>query len=132
MPRGRACSHSSIRETPFAEARPHPKLRNFTHTASPQPMTDYLYVLALALMPAFGNFAGGVVAELIPTSRRMLNCALHAAAGIVTAVVAVELMPRRWRFSTALGHCSGPLPRRRLLRPRGMRPLRVRVNFGAV
>ena len=70
-------------------------------------MTNYLYVLALALMPAFGNFAGGVAAELIPTSRRMLNCALHAAAGIVTAVVAVELMPRRWRFSTALGLCLG-------------------------
>ena len=65
-------------------------------------MADYLHVLALALMPAFGNFAGGVVAELIPTSRRMLNRALHAAAGIVTAVVAVELMPE------ALGGSAPP------------------------
>lgn len=56
-------------------------------------VADYAYVLLLALMPAFGNFTGGIVAELIPTSRRMLSRALHAAAGIVTAVVAVELMP---------------------------------------
>jgi hypothetical protein len=27
-------------------------------------MADYLHVLLLALLPAFGNFAGGVVAEL--------------------------------------------------------------------
>ena len=62
---------------------------------------DYLVVLGLALLPALGNFAGGVLAEFIPTSRRMLSRALHLAAGIITAVVATELMPE------ALG---GPAP----------------------
>lgn len=45
------------------------------------------------MLPAIGNFVGGLVAEWLPTSRRALNWALHGAAGIVIAVVAVELMP---------------------------------------
>ena len=57
-------------------------------------MRDYLTVLLFAAMPALGNFAGGLLAELFRPSRRALNLALHAAAGIVIAVVAVELMPR--------------------------------------
>lgn len=57
-------------------------------------MRDYLTVLLFAAMPAIGNFAGGVIAEVFRPSRRALNLALHAAAGIVIAVVAVELMPR--------------------------------------
>ncbi len=57
-------------------------------------MRDYLIVLLFAAMPAVGNFAGGLLAELFRPSRRALNLALHAAAGIVIAVVAVELMPR--------------------------------------
>lgn len=65
-------------------------------------MTDYLHVLALALLPAFGNFSGGVTAELIPTSPRMLSRALHAASGIVLAVIGVELMPE------ALGGSAPP------------------------
>lgn len=50
-------------------------------------------VLLLALLPAAGNFVGGIAAELLRPSRRSLNRALHAAAGIVLAVVAVEVMP---------------------------------------
>ena len=50
-------------------------------------------VLLLALLPAAGNFAGGMVAELVPASDRWLNRALHAAAGVVIAVVAVEIFP---------------------------------------
>jgi ZIP family zinc transporter len=65
-------------------------------------MSDYLYVLALALMPAAGNFAGGLLTEVIPTSRRMLSRSLHTAAGIVVAIVAVELMPE------ALGGAAPP------------------------
>ncbi len=57
-------------------------------------MREYLTVLLFAAMPALGNFAGGVLAEVFRPSRRALNLALHAAAGIVIAVVAVELMPR--------------------------------------
>jgi ZIP family zinc transporter len=56
-------------------------------------MDDYLMVLALALLPALGNFGGGILAEFVRTSGTALNKALHAAAGIVIAVVAVELMP---------------------------------------
>jgi ZIP family zinc transporter len=57
-------------------------------------MENYLVALAIALMPALGNFAGGLVAELGRVSPRTLSRALHAAAGIVIAVVGVELMAR--------------------------------------
>lgn len=57
-------------------------------------MPDALRVLLLALFPAAGNFAGGVLAELIRTSRRSLSIALHLAAGIVFGVIAIELAPR--------------------------------------
>lgn len=51
-------------------------------------------VLLLALLPAAGNIAGGLTAELAPPSDRWRNRALHAAAGVVVAVVAIEIMPR--------------------------------------
>lgn len=57
-------------------------------------MSEFLQVIVLALMPAVGNFVGGLVAEVIVISRHRLGIALHAAAGIVLAVIAVELMPR--------------------------------------
>ncbi len=56
-------------------------------------MGDYLIVLALTAIPAASNFTGGLLAEAIPVSQRTLSLALHAAAGIVLAVVAVELLP---------------------------------------
>ena len=52
-----------------------------------------LAVLALAFLPAAGNFAGGVASEFLRPSSKTLNRALHLAAGIVLAVVAVEVMP---------------------------------------
>jgi ZIP family zinc transporter len=57
-------------------------------------LNEYLVVLAFAALPALGNFAGGALAEFVPVSRLMLNLALYSAAGVVVAVVAVELMPR--------------------------------------
>lgn len=57
-------------------------------------MSGYLAVLALTLMPALGNFVGGVLADRVTVSSRVLSFALHAAAGIVFAVVGVELMPQ--------------------------------------
>ncbi|MDP9381893.1 MAG: ZIP family metal transporter [Chloroflexota bacterium] len=57
-------------------------------------MEGYLSVLAFAALPAVGNFAGGLLAEVLAPSQRLLGLALHAAAGIVLAVVAVELMPQ--------------------------------------
>ena len=72
---------------------------------------DYLQVLLLALMPAAGNFAGGLVAELVPTTRQTLSRALHMAAGIVVAVVGVELLPEALNGAATwlvmLGFCLG-------------------------
>ena len=56
-------------------------------------MPDLLVVLALAAIPAAANLGGGLLAELRPVSDRVLSMALHGAAGIVLAVVAIELMP---------------------------------------
>ena len=57
-------------------------------------MNEYLTVLILAALPALGNFAGGLLAEAFGVSQRMLSLALHGAAGVVLAVVGVELMPQ--------------------------------------
>ena len=51
-------------------------------------------VVVLALLPALGNFSGGLAAEATRTTWRRLNYALHAASGLVMAVIAVEIMPR--------------------------------------
>ena len=56
-------------------------------------VSELSIVLLLTLLPAGGNFAGGVAAELLPGSERVRSLALHAAAGVVIAVVAVEIMP---------------------------------------
>ncbi len=45
------------------------------------------------MLPAGANFLGGVLAEIVPVSDRTLALALHAAAGVVLGVVAVELLP---------------------------------------
>lgn len=57
-------------------------------------MSEYLSVLGLAALPFLGNFGGGLIAEMVRVSDRALSLALHAAAGIVLAVVGIELMPR--------------------------------------
>jgi ZIP family zinc transporter len=55
--------------------------------------SSFLGVLGLALFPALGNFGGGLLAEWLDPSQKTLNRALHAAAGIIIAVIAVEVMP---------------------------------------
>lgn len=57
-------------------------------------MSDFWAVAGLALLPAGGNFAGGLLAEIRPPSARILSLALHAAAGILIAMVSIELTPR--------------------------------------
>ena len=57
-------------------------------------MEEFAKVLLLAALPAVGNFAGGLLSEMITVSRRMLSLALHLAAGIVLGVIGIELMPR--------------------------------------
>ncbi len=72
-------------------------------------MNGLAAVFALAALPALGNIAGGLIAEVRRPSDRNLNRALHAAAGIVLAIVAVELMPRAlaatsgWLVGAAFG-----------------------------
>ena len=56
-------------------------------------MDGYLLALGLALLPAVGNFAGGLAAEVFTVSRKALSYALHLAAGLVLAIVGLELMP---------------------------------------
>jgi ZIP family zinc transporter len=55
---------------------------------------DFLIVMGLAMLPALANFLGGGLAEVFRVSARALSLALHLAAGIVLAVVGLEVMPR--------------------------------------
>jgi ZIP family zinc transporter len=57
-------------------------------------VNDFLAVMALAALPALANFAGGGLAEFFRVSSRTLSLSLHLAAGIVLAVIGLELMPR--------------------------------------
>jgi len=72
-------------------------------------MDSYWMVLGLAALPALGNFGGGMLAEFSNTNKRRLNKALHAAAGIVIAIVSTELMPEAlekisaWWVAAAFG-----------------------------
>ena len=56
-------------------------------------MSEFLVVIGLAALPAVANFVGGGLAEVFHVSARSLSLALHLAAGIVLAVVGLELMP---------------------------------------
>ena len=55
-------------------------------------MSNFLTVLGLSSLPAVGNFLGGLLSEWINPSRQFVNRALHAASGIILAVVSVEVM----------------------------------------
>ena len=57
------------------------------------PLGEYLTVVLLTLGPALGNFGGGLLAEAYRVSQHTLSLALHLAAGIVLAVIGIELMP---------------------------------------
>jgi ZIP family zinc transporter len=56
--------------------------------------------LAVALLPAARNVVGGLIAEWRPVSDRLLSYALHAATGIVLAVVGIELVADAIETST--------------------------------
>ena len=47
----------------------------------------------LSSLPALGNIAGGLVAEYFEISSDTLSLALYGAAGIILAVVGIELLP---------------------------------------
>lgn len=60
-------------------------------------MPEFLIVMGLAMLPALANVAGGGLAEVFRVSGRALSLSLHLAAGIVLAVVGLELMPEALR-----------------------------------
>lgn len=68
---------------------------------------DLSGVLLLATLPAFGTIIGALLAEWKQPPDWLTGAALHSAAGIAAAVVAVELMPRamaggeRWMLAAA-------------------------------
>jgi ZIP family zinc transporter len=64
-------------------------------------MNEYGQVLGLALLPAFGNILGGLLSEVLEVSEKTLSLTLHAAAGVVLAVVGLELVPRGLQASPA-------------------------------
>lgn len=57
-------------------------------------MQEYLIALIFAALPAISNLLGGLLAEALPYSRRALGLALHAATGVLLAIISVELIPR--------------------------------------
>ena len=76
-------------------------------------MSLFLRVLLFASLPAIGNFLGGLISEWLHPSKTFVNRALHAAAGIILAVVSVEVMPNALReapvWLLALNFVSGGL-----------------------
>lgn len=57
-------------------------------------MHEYLTVLALAALPAAANFGGGLLGTLVTLPRRTLNLVFEWVAGMLLAVVGIELVPR--------------------------------------
>ena len=56
-------------------------------------MDQWWSIIGLALLPAAGNFTGGLIAEFWKPSPKALGMALHGASGIVIAIIALELLP---------------------------------------
>lgn len=55
---------------------------------------DLLFILLIALLPALGTMTGVALAEWKQPPDWLTGAALHAAAGIATAVATIELLPR--------------------------------------
>ena len=72
-------------------------------------MPELTNVLLFALLPVLGNFIGAISIEFHVASSRMVSHALHAAVGVVLAIVTIELMPRglavteNWQTGLAFG-----------------------------
>lgn len=64
------------------------------HHHTPNLLTNFSALLKLASLPVAGNILGALAAEFIALTKRKLSLALHASAGVLLAVVAVELMPK--------------------------------------
>lgn len=72
-------------------------------------MPELANVLLFALLPVLGNFIGAISIEFHVASSRMVSHALHAAVGLVLAIVTIELLPRglaameNWQVGLAFG-----------------------------
>jgi len=56
-------------------------------------MNEFYLLIIFSLLPALGTFVGGTIAEIFTISRNTYSLALHAAAGIILAVISVVLLP---------------------------------------
>lgn len=63
-------------------------------------MNELLVIFLYSLLPVLGTFAGGLAAEFFQISKKNLSLALHAATGIILAVISVELIPRSLNATT--------------------------------
>ncbi|MFA0832823.1 MAG: ZIP family metal transporter [Methanobacterium formicicum] len=63
-------------------------------------MNELLVIFLYSLLPVLGTFAGGLAAEFFQISKKNLSLALHAATGIILAVISVELIPRSLTATT--------------------------------
>lgn len=57
-------------------------------------MQEFLFALTLSALLVISNFMGAMIAEALPLSKQTLGLALHAAGGVLLAIVSTELIPR--------------------------------------
>lgn len=65
--------------------------------------TTDLTALLLSTLSAIGNISGGLVAKWFEISRDILSFTLHVVAGIILAVIGIELLPPRTLARTRPG-----------------------------
>jgi ZIP family zinc transporter len=70
-------------------------------------MDDFLIVFGVACVSAFLTYLGAPVAERFEVPHRVVSAALQFAAGIITALVAVTLMPPAVRNGPTVSIVSG-------------------------
>ncbi len=63
-------------------------------------MNELIIILLFSFLPAAGTFAGGTIAEFFKISNKTFSLALHAATGIIFAVISVVLIPQALKAST--------------------------------
>ena len=63
-------------------------------------MNEFILIILFSLLPAIGTFAGGTIAELFNINKQTYSLALHAATGIIFAVISVVLIPQALKASS--------------------------------
>jgi len=63
-------------------------------------MNEFSLVILFSFLPAIGTFTGGTIAEFFKISRQTYSLALHAATGIIFAVISVVLIPQALKATT--------------------------------